>query len=65
MVDKHDAVKICPVCGVAMVRVPSDGCALVYRCCACMTEIMRPMPRTRDRRRLSPARERRSAWGTA
>jgi hypothetical protein len=65
MVDTYTAIKICPVCGVDMLRVPTDGCALVFRCCACLTEIVKPVPRTRDRRRPSRARERRSAWGTA
>ena len=65
MIDADNAVKGCPVCGVAMVRVPSDGCTLVYRCGACLTEIVKPMPRTRDRRRPSPARKRRGAWGSA
>ena len=35
--------KPCPVCGVALVRVPTDGCSIVYRCDHCKTEVVKPI----------------------
>jgi hypothetical protein len=37
--------KPCPVCGVALARVPTDGCSIVYRCYHCKTEVVKPIRR--------------------
>lgn len=44
--------KPCPVCGVTLVRVPTDGCSIVYRCYHCKTEVVKPI-RRRERPRLN------------
>jgi hypothetical protein len=56
MNELRTSAKPCPVCGVALVRVPTDGCSIVYRCCHCKTEVVKPIPRDRERR---PATNRR------
>lgn len=48
--------KPCPLCGVTLVRVPTDGCSIVYRCVHCKTEIVKPVRHDRVRR---PAANRR------
>lgn len=48
--------KPCPICGIALVRVPTDGCSLVFRCFNCKTEIVKPMPREAERRRMPDRR---------
>ena len=41
--------KPCPVCGVTLDRVPTDGCSIVYRCYHCKTEVVKPIRRQRER----------------
>jgi hypothetical protein len=48
--------KPCPVCGVTLVRVPTDGCSIVYRCYNCKTEIMKPIRREPERRPVASRR---------
>jgi len=48
--------KPCPVCGVALVRVPTDGCSIVYRCDHCKTEIVKPIRHDRERRPVTSRR---------
>jgi len=48
--------KPCPVCGVALVRVPTDGCSIVYRCFHCKTEIVKPIRRDPERRTVTNRR---------
>ena len=53
----NSPTKLCPICGAAMVRMASDDSLIVHRCYACATEVVKPTPRTRDRRRIrSPDR---------
>ena len=42
--------KPCPLCGVPLVRVPTDGCSIVYRCFQCKTDIVKPVRPERERR---------------
>ena len=49
--------KLCPICASAMVRIASDDSLIVHHCYSCATQVVKPTPRTRDRRRiLSPDR---------
>lgn len=34
----------CPTCGVALIRVPGDGCSIVYRCHHCKTDLVKRIP---------------------
>jgi hypothetical protein len=45
-------VKRCPVCDVAMERVTSDESSIVHRCYSCWTEVVKPIPRDSERRRI-------------
>jgi hypothetical protein len=44
--------KPCPVCGVALVRVPTDGCSIVYS----KTEVVKPIRRDPERRPVTSRR---------
>jgi hypothetical protein len=46
----------CPLCGVALVRVPTDGCSIVYRCYHCKTEVVKPIRRDPERRPVTSRR---------
>jgi hypothetical protein len=49
--------KSCPICDAAMVRIASDESLIIHHCYGCATQVVKPTPRTRDRRRiLSPDR---------
>ena len=48
--------KPCPVCGVALVRVPTDGGSIVYRCDPCKTEVVKPIRRDHERRPVTRRR---------
>jgi len=48
--------KPCPVCGVALMRVPTDGSSIVYRCFHCKTEIVKRIRRDPERRPVTSRR---------
>jgi hypothetical protein len=43
------STKPCPVCGVALTRIPTDGSSIVYRCHRCKIEVVKPIRRDLDR----------------
>lgn len=55
---EHWNVKSCPVCGAAMLRVASDESLIIHRCDDCLAEVVKPTPRTRERRRIWPPERR-------
>jgi len=48
--------KPCPICGVALVRVPTDGGSIIYRCVHCKTEVVKPIRREPERRPVTRRR---------
>lgn len=50
MKELHRSEKPCPRCGFALVRVPTDGSSIVYRCFHCKTEVVKPIRHGRQRR---------------
>ena len=51
-------LKSCPICGVAMTRLPTDGRTILFRCDYCKTEIIKAIPRDSERRRVSSSERR-------
>jgi hypothetical protein len=48
--------KPCPVCGLALMRIPTDGSSIVYRCHHCKIEVAKPVRRDPERRPVTSRR---------
>lgn len=48
----HTPTKPCPICGAAMVHIASDESLIIHHCYGCATQVVKPTPRTRERRRI-------------